>query len=518
MRTMTQLENVGRLVAGRHENPFEVLGPHEVVEGGRRALAVRAFLPQSTQAWVIDPAHEGTARPMRRIHPAGLYEAICPLADQRSTERYQLQIADERGNRATMHDPYSFPQLLSEYDLFLLNEGTHWKSYEKLGAQLRTIDGVHGVNFAVWAPNATSVSLVGDFNEWDGRRHPMRKHIPSGFWELFVPGLGEGTLYKYQLKCGGEILEKSDPYGFAAEVPPRTASKVAELGRYEWHDADWVSQRSANQGLASPISIYEVHLGSWRRPGDDPHRYLTYRELAHQLVDYVKQMGFTHIELLPITEHPFSGSWGYQTIGYFAPTSRYGSPEDFMYFVDHCHQSGIGVILDWVPAHFPRDGAWPAAIRRHRAVRTRRPAEGRAPRLGHPDLQLRPARSPQLPAFQRPVLARQVSSRRRASRCRGLDDLPRLQPQGRRVDPQRVRWPREPGSHFVPQGTECPGPFTVSRRADHRRRIDRLHRRVAAHVSRWPGVQPEMEHGLDERHAYATCTTRPSIADTTTTS
>src|SRR5580704_1213469 len=269
MRTMTQLENVGRLVAGRHENPFEVLGPHEVVEGGRRAVAVRAFLPHSTQAWVIDPAHQGAARPMRRIHPAGLYEAICPLADNRTTDRYQLQFADERGNRATMHDPYSFPQLLSEYDLFLLNEGTHWKSYEKLGAQLRTIDGIDGVNFAVWAPNATSVSLVGDFNQWDGRRHPMRKHIPSGFWELFVPGLGAGTLYKYQLKCGDEVFEKSDPYGFAAEVPPRTASKVVELGRYHWHDSDWVSKRSANQGLASPVSIYEVHLGSWRRPGDD---------------------------------------------------------------------------------------------------------------------------------------------------------------------------------------------------------------------------------------------------------
>ncbi|HEV7222296.1 MAG TPA: 1,4-alpha-glucan branching protein GlgB, partial [Pirellulales bacterium] len=318
-------------------------------------MAVRAYLPHSSQAWVMDQGH-AEARPMRRIHPAGLFEAICPLGDGAPSNRYLLQTADQRGNRETMHDPYAFPHLLTDYDLHLLNEGTHWHSYEKLGAQLRTIEGVEGVNFAVWAPNATSVGVIGDFNQWDARRHPMRKHIPSGFWELFVPGLGEGTLYKYSLKHGDAVLEKSDPYGFAAELPPRTASKVTNLERYRWHDEKWINQRPKTNSLDAPMSIYEVHLGSWKRPGDDPSRWLTYRELAHELVDYAKEMGFTHLELLPVSEHPFSGSWGYQTVGYYAATSRYGTPQDFMYFVDHCHQNGIGVILDWVPAHFPRDG------------------------------------------------------------------------------------------------------------------------------------------------------------------
>jgi len=348
---------VGRLIEGRDENPFDLLGPHVVEDMGRQALAVRAFLPQSAQAWVVDPAQgPSVPQPMRRIHPAGLFEAICPLPADGADNKYLLQTADESGNRATMHDPYSFPTVLTEYDLYLLNEGTHWHSYDRLGAQLRTIDGIKGVNFAVWAPNATSVSIIGDFNNWDGRRHPMRKHIPSGFWELFVPGLGEGTLYKYRVKHGDEVFEKSDPYGFAAELPPRTASKVVDLTRYSWSDSDWMARRQAANSFDAPQSFYEVHLGSWRRPGDDHHRWMTYRELAHELVDYAKEMGFTHLELLPVSEHPFSGSWGYQTVGYFAPTSRYGSPEDFMYFVDHCHQNGLGVILDWVPAHFPRDG------------------------------------------------------------------------------------------------------------------------------------------------------------------
>jgi 1,4-alpha-glucan branching enzyme len=354
VRTAIELEKINRLVEGRVENPFELLGPHEVTEGDRRMMAVRAFLPQTSQAWVLDQPH-AAPRPMRRIHPAGLYEAICPLSDSAQPTHYLLQTADEHGNRATMHDPYAFPHLLTDYDRYLLSEGRHWQSYHKLGAHARTIDGVQGVNFAVWAPNATAVSIVGDFNGWDGRRHPMHKHIPSGFWEIFVPGLSEGAIYKYQIKQGDQVLEKADPYGFAAELPPRTASKVANLDKYSWRDGDWMSKRLRHNALDAPISFYEVHLGSWRRPGDDPQRWLTYRELAHQLVDYVKMMGYTHIELLPVSEHPFSGSWGYQTVGYYAATSRYGSPEDFMYFVDHCHQHDIGVVLDWVPAHFPRD-------------------------------------------------------------------------------------------------------------------------------------------------------------------
>jgi 1,4-alpha-glucan branching enzyme len=353
VRTSVPLEKVSRLVEGRYENPFELLGPHEVVESGRRALAVRAFLPESSQAWVLDQG-EGGLRPMRRIHPAGFYEAICPM-NEATKKQYMLQVADQRGNRATLHDPYAFPHLLSDYDLYLLGEGRHWRSYDKLGAQLRTVDGVDGVNFAVWAPNATAVSVIGDFNGWDARRHPLRKHIPSGFWELFVPGLSEGTLYKYSIRHHEHVYEKADPYGFGAEVPPRTASKVVDLSHYHWHDDKWLAERPRHNAFDQPMAFYEVHLGSWKRPGDDHHRWLTYRELAHDLVDYAKNMGFTHIELLPISEHPFSGSWGYQTIGHYAPTSRYGTPQDFMYFVDHCHQNGLGVVLDWVPAHFPRD-------------------------------------------------------------------------------------------------------------------------------------------------------------------
>jgi len=355
VRTSVELEKIGSLLEGRHENPFDLLGPHEIVVDGRRALAVRAMLPDANQAWVVDPA-QSVLQPMRRIHPAGLYEAICPMLKEDSNRRYQLRVADERGTQSMLHDPYAFPPLLSEFDLYLLAEGRHWNSYSKLGAQLRTVDRVEGVNFAVWAPNATGVSVIGDFNAWDARRHAMRKHIPSGVWELFVPGLGEGTIYKYSVRHRDQVFEKADPYGFAAELPPRTASKVADLDRYHWHDATWVANRQKTNGLDAPISFYEVHLGSWRRPGDDPQRWLTYRELAHQLVDYCLEMGFTHLELMPVSEHPYTQSWGYQPVGYYAATSRYGSPQDFMYFVDHCHQNGIGVVLDWVPAHFPRDG------------------------------------------------------------------------------------------------------------------------------------------------------------------
>ena len=355
MRTQTSLETIGRLVEGRLEDPRRLLGPHIVEHDGRKAVAVRAFLPQSQRAWVLDDA-QGESHAMRRIHPSGLYEAICPLDSSGKAPAYRLQMASERGERTTMHDPYAFSSLLSDYDLYLLGEGTHWQSYEKLGAQVRTVDGVRGVNFALWAPNATSVSVIGDFNKWDERRHPMRKHIPSGFWELFIPGLNEGALYKYKVKNGGFTSEKIDPYGFGSECPPKTASKVVDLTKYQWNDGNWLGSRIKRNGLDAPMSFYEVHLGSWKRPGDNPQRWLTYRELAHELVAYVKEMGYTHIELMPVSEHPFSGSWGYQQVGYYAPTARYGTPEDFMYFVDHAHQNGIGVVLDWVPAHFPKDG------------------------------------------------------------------------------------------------------------------------------------------------------------------
>jgi len=247
--------------------------------------------------------------------------------------------------------------MLTDYDLHLLGEGRHWKSYEKLGAQLHVADGVAGVNFAVWAPNAGAVSVVGDFNGWDGQRHALEKRTPSsGLWELFVPGIGAGTLYKYRVHADGSFSDRADPYGFGAEVPPRTASKVVDLASYSWRDQEWMGQRAARNSLSAPLTIYEVHLGSWKRPGNDPHRWLTYAELERELIPYCLEMGFTHVEFLPPSEHPLSASWGYQTIGLFAATSRFGSPEDLMSLIDALHRAGIGVIIDWVPAHFPRDG------------------------------------------------------------------------------------------------------------------------------------------------------------------
>jgi 1,4-alpha-glucan branching enzyme len=248
--------------------------------------------------------------------------------------------------------------LLTDFDLHLLAEGTHYRTYEKLGAHLREVKGVAGVHFAVWAPNASRVSVVGDFNAWDPASHALTRRPEAGVWETFVPGVKTGALYKYRVvgPDGRSFADKADPYGFAAEIRPLTASKVSVIEGYEWHDAEWIEARRSRDASTQPMSIYEVHLGSWRRVAEEKGRWLTYREMAPQLADYVEYMGYTHVELLPITEHPFDGSWGYQTIGYFAPTSRFGSPHELMQLIDTLHQRNIGVILDWVPAHFPRDG------------------------------------------------------------------------------------------------------------------------------------------------------------------
>jgi len=355
-------ESIGALIAGCHEQPFEILGPHQQKNRRGETVAVRAYLPNSEQAWLIDPSHKSKRVPMMQIHPAGLYEATCSALVSRGeseTRRfdYLIETKEPDGMTNQMRDPYAFPHFLSDFDIYLLGEGTHWQSYEKLGAHLRTIDGVCGVNFAVWAPNAKGVSVVGNFNKWDGRRHLLQKRIPSGFWEIFIPEIGEGEVYKYQIKqADGAITERADPYGFYAEIPPCTASVVADLSKYIWNDSQWLQEREHYDWQHKPFSVYEVHLGSWRRPGNEPQQWLSYRDTANQLVDYVKQMGYTHIELLPIAEHPLTASWGYQVVGYYSATSRYGKPEDFMYLVDLCHQNGIGVIVDWVPAHFPKDG------------------------------------------------------------------------------------------------------------------------------------------------------------------
>src|SRR5690242_15960767 len=258
--------------------------------------------------------------------------------------------------QAATRPPATRPSLLTDFDLYLFNEGTHVRVYEKLGAHLTTVDGTAGVWFAVWAPNAEAVSVIGDFNNWDFNATPLKTRESSGIWEGFVPGAGQGTIYKYSIKprFSWQRVEKADPFGFAAELRPRTASVVWDLTNYEWRDQEWIGRRGQAQAFDAPISIYEVHLGSWRRV-PETNGFLTYRDLGRQLAEYCQMMGYTHVELLPISEHPLDASWGYQTVGYFAPTSRFGTPDDFREFVDTLHQAGIGVLLDWVPAHFPRD-------------------------------------------------------------------------------------------------------------------------------------------------------------------
>jgi len=360
MAAMTRVlppEDVERLAEGRHWDPFAVLGPHVVALGSKKAVAVRAVLPDAARAFVVT-SEEGRRRrtEMERLHPAGIFEALFPHVGQPFP--YRLEVVDAAGGRRLQEDAYRFGCVLSDFDVYLLAEGTHLESYEKLGARPMTMDGVEGVAFAVWAPNAERVSVVGDFNRWDGRAHPMRNRGPSGIWEIFIPGLGEGTLYKYEIRSRltGEVFLKADPCAFGSEAPPRTASVVRRLDGYPWGDAEWMARRAEKNGLGAPISIYEVHLGSWRRRPGEGNRPLTYSELADELVPYARDMGFTHLELLPVMEHPFDGSWGYQPTGYFAPTARFGTPKEFMAFVDRCHREGIGVLLDWVPAHFPRDG------------------------------------------------------------------------------------------------------------------------------------------------------------------
>lgn len=354
VRTQLSLQGISGLIEGQLDNPAQLLGPHRVDLGGRQALSVRAYLPESEQVWLVD-AEQNATRPMRRVHPAGFYEALCPLNNPKGAN-YRLRVASKSGEIIDMHDPYAVEPSLSDFDRFLFGEGRHWQIYNKLGAHAREIDGIQGVNFAVWAPNAQSVQIIGDFNGWDGRQHLMRKHIPAGIWELFIPNIGSGQKYKFRVRTSdGQTIDKSDPFGFYAELPPRTASVVADLDSYQWQDSEWMDRRASRDPLRDPISVYEVHLGSWRRDPSGVHGWMNYRKLAHELVNYCKEMSFTHIELMPVSEHPFTGSWGYQTVGYFSITSRFGTPEDFMYLVDHCHQNGIGVLIDWVPAHFPKD-------------------------------------------------------------------------------------------------------------------------------------------------------------------
>ena len=289
---------------------------------------------------------------MERLHADGFFEVT--IADREEWFRYQLEYTDADGNTWRSYDPYSFSPTLSEFDRHLFGAGTHYEIYEKMGGRLMTHEGARGAAFSVWAPNAKAVSVIGDFNNWDARRSPMRRLGESGIWELFLPAAAEGDKYKFHVtQCDGRVVDKTDPYGVYAEVRPNNASVLYPLKRYKWKDRRWMTARRKYDFRAAPMNIYEVHLGSWKRA--EGNRFLSYTELAEQLIPYVKEMGYTHIEMLPVEEHPFDGSWGYQVTGYYAPTSRYGSPDEFKQFVDACHQNGISVILDWVPAHFPKD-------------------------------------------------------------------------------------------------------------------------------------------------------------------
>ena len=338
------------LAAGTNGDPFAVLGPHAMARG--KGVAVRAFHPAATS---VELMHAGKAIAMTRRHPAGVFEAIVEQATMPLD--YELRASYPGGAAHQFHDPYRFAPIFSPHDAYLFGEGKLLQLWERFGAHGTTIDGVDGFYFAVWAPNAERVSVVGDFNTWDGRVHAMRNIMPSGVWELFIPGLGEGERYKYEIRSRtGAILHKCDPFGSYFEVPPQTASITHNRRRHDWADSEWMRARDeAGTVLTRPMSIYEVHLGSWRRSPEEDNRPLTYREMAETLVPYVRDQGFTHVEFLPVMEHPFTGSWGYQVTGFFAPTSRFGPPEDFKRLVDAFHRAGIGVILDWVPGHFPKD-------------------------------------------------------------------------------------------------------------------------------------------------------------------
>jgi len=335
---------IQRLLESRHHDPFSLLGKHHFSGD----VLVRALIPGA--AWVRI-AENGAS--LQRMGNTDLFAWHGPA--NQVPDRYRLIWRDSHGAEHVSYDPYCFPPQLSDFDLHLFGEGKHWHIYRVLGAHRLQVDDIPGVRFAVWAPSAERVSVVGDFNNWDGRCHPMRVRGNSGVWELFIPGLGVGQAYKYELRTGqDDIVLKTDPYGQHFELRPANASRVpAAPQHYRWQDSGWMKTRHDFDWQHAPFSVYEVHLGSWKR--DEHGHFLNYRQLAAELVDHVKQTGFTHIELLPVTEHPLDASWGYQTTGYFAPTSRFGEPDDFRYFVDYCHQHGIGVLLDWAPAHFPKD-------------------------------------------------------------------------------------------------------------------------------------------------------------------
>ncbi len=343
-------EDLYPLLECRHSDPHRILGLRVL---GKETIA-RVFHPDALTVSIL--LENGTKHPLIKTHADGLFEGVISGVQSSSPLSYRIVTTFADGSSHSGRDAYAFAPQLGDLDLYLLGQGNHLEAHRVMGAHPREVEGIQGTAFAVWAPNAQRVSVVGDFNKWDGRRHMMRRLGGSGVWDIFVPGVREGNHYKFEIrgKDGGVFL-KTDPFAFYAQHDLRTACMVTDLGHYHWSDDNWMKGRAERDPYASPMSVYEVHLGSWRRKPEDRNRPLSYLELADELVDYVTEMGFTHVELLPVMEHPFDGSWGYQVVNFFAPTSRFGSPDEFRQLIDRLHQAGIGVILDWVPGHFPKD-------------------------------------------------------------------------------------------------------------------------------------------------------------------
>ena len=347
----TDMHELMKIVNGEHADPHFILGMHDSEDGVH--TVVRVFNPEASAVELFNPKKKTEKYAMQLEHNCGFFAAVLP---KQKHYRYKLRFTGHDGHTWEAWDPYTFAPVLGEIDLHLFGQGTHYEIYNKLGATPMEVDGIAGVLFAVWAPNSRRISVVGDFNGWNGLRHPMRHLGTSGVWELFIPGLQNYDKYKFEIKSHtGAFFSKSDPYAFFGELRPNTASMVFDIEGYKWGDAKWLKNRSKKDPLDGPMNVYEVHPGSWRRVAEDGHRFMSWPELAKELIPYVKDMGYTHIELMPVTEFPFDGSWGYQVTGYYAATSRYGSPHEFMAFVDECHKNDIGVLMDWVPAHFPKD-------------------------------------------------------------------------------------------------------------------------------------------------------------------
>jgi len=338
------------LIEARHCDPFRILG----IRGAEGEAIARVFRPDAAGVTLVEEGGIGRRFDLVKKDYIGVFER--EFGAEAPPLRYRCEYTGHDGVTWTQLDPYAFPPVLGEIDIYLFNEGTHYDIYKKIGAHMIELEGVRGVHFSVWAPNAQRVSVVGDFNHWDGRVHPMRKMVPAGIWEIFIPEAPEGSHYKFEIRGPhGDVFLKTDPMALYAQHGTQTGCIVFDLNRYTWADDEWMAARAEHDAIHSPMSIYEVHLGSWQHVWEEGDRSLSYHELGERLIPYVKEMGFTHIELMPVAEHPFDGSWGYQVVNYYAPTSRFGNPDDFRAFVDKCHQAGIGVILDWVPGHFPKD-------------------------------------------------------------------------------------------------------------------------------------------------------------------